>query len=361
MKTILATTIAALGAALLPASADELTSFRICEDQRVIHTSDGAEAGRVEYIMVEPSSFRVVSAVVHGGVVADKYVAVPISVMRFGTTNEITLTNITREKLVSAPVFEATHLRAGATIDVGLVERSYSHFGVNASEITRTSSSSTTTEGRSSTTERGTTPDRNANDRRTTTDPNTTDRNAAERDALRSTRDRNANPPTPSDVRSPSRNSSETNRTPNDPNRPEANTTQPENKNFNRDPLHSGNKENTPPDNTPPGKSGSTPGQDNTAPGKSGNTPGQDETAPGKAKRSNQGATENDENNKAGKRSEKSEKNTETDESAGNKPGKRTEKSDKTETDDSSANKNGKRPAQNEADKDESTKNKKRE
>jgi hypothetical protein len=156
MKNILLSIAAASVIAASSASAAELTVFRICEDQHVLRTSDGAEAGRVEYIVVEPSSFRVVSAVVHGGVIGEKSVNVPISVFRFGGNREITLTNITRERLVSAPVFETTRLSASVTIEPTVVEQTFTHFGVDKAEITRTSTStSTSTEFRAQGTVRG--------------------------------------------------------------------------------------------------------------------------------------------------------------------------------------------------------------
>ena len=91
MKKILATIIAA-ACAPLAYSATEYSVFRVCEDQHVIKTSDGAEAGRVEYLVLEPSSRRVVSTIVTGGIVGDKFVAVPFSSMRFSGGSDIVLT-----------------------------------------------------------------------------------------------------------------------------------------------------------------------------------------------------------------------------------------------------------------------------
>ncbi|RYD76083.1 MAG: PRC-barrel domain containing protein [Verrucomicrobiaceae bacterium] len=75
MKSILLTTIAAAGLCI-PAAVADYTVFRVCEEERVIKTSDGADAGRVEYIVVDPSQQRVVSAVISGGVISNKHVAV---------------------------------------------------------------------------------------------------------------------------------------------------------------------------------------------------------------------------------------------------------------------------------------------
>ena len=117
--------------------ADSYSVFRICEDQHVLRTSDGAEAGRVEYIVVEPARQRIVSTVITGGVVGEKFVAVPFSVMRFGTEREITLTEITRERLVSAPVIERSRFTASAVIEQTVIHPTFAHFGVNISAESR--------------------------------------------------------------------------------------------------------------------------------------------------------------------------------------------------------------------------------
>jgi len=51
--------------------AESYSVFRVCEDQHVLRTSDGAEAGHVEYIVVEPSQQRIVSTVITGGVIGE--------------------------------------------------------------------------------------------------------------------------------------------------------------------------------------------------------------------------------------------------------------------------------------------------
>lgn len=126
MKTfIFASIFVALTGAL--ASAAELSVFRVCQDQRVIRTSDGAEAGHVEYIVVDPSSREVVSTVITGGVVGERFVSVPYESLRFSGGHDITLTEITRERLVSAPAIERTQISA-AVIDPGIIERDRTHF-----------------------------------------------------------------------------------------------------------------------------------------------------------------------------------------------------------------------------------------
>jgi hypothetical protein len=109
------------------ASAAELSVFRVCQDQRVIRTSDGAEAGRVEFIVVDPSDQHVVSTVISGGVVGDRLIAVPYTSLRFSGGNEITLTEITRERLVSAPVIERTQISA-SVIEPSIIQRTTTHF-----------------------------------------------------------------------------------------------------------------------------------------------------------------------------------------------------------------------------------------
>jgi sporulation protein YlmC with PRC-barrel domain len=97
-----------------------------------IKTSDGAEAGRVEYIVLEPSSQRVVSTIVTGGVVGSKFVAVPFSSMQFTNDREIALTEITRERIISAPVIERTQITSRNVIEPTFIERTYNHYGVSA-------------------------------------------------------------------------------------------------------------------------------------------------------------------------------------------------------------------------------------
>jgi hypothetical protein len=128
------------------ASAAELSVFRVCQDQRVIRTSDGAEAGRVEYIVVDPSNREVVSTIIGGGVVGERLIAIPYDSLRFNGDREITLNEITRERLVSAPAIERTQINA-AVIDPGVIERTRTHFGgrgdVNPQRTTTESAAAT--------------------------------------------------------------------------------------------------------------------------------------------------------------------------------------------------------------------------
>jgi hypothetical protein len=94
----------------------------------MIRTSDGAEAGHIEYIVVDPSSREVISTVVSGGVEGDRLLAIPYSSLNFAGGNEITLTEITRERLVSAPVIERTQINT-AVIAPEIIERTREHFG----------------------------------------------------------------------------------------------------------------------------------------------------------------------------------------------------------------------------------------
>lgn len=130
MKRIILTI---LGAAVAPAMfAAELSVFRVCEDKRVLRTSDGADAGHVEYIVFEPSTQRVVSTIVTGGVVGPKFVAVPFTAMEFTNDREIALTQITRERIVSAPVIERTQITSRNVIEPTFIERTNNHFNVQA-------------------------------------------------------------------------------------------------------------------------------------------------------------------------------------------------------------------------------------
>lgn len=128
MKNTFILSLAALAAGAAPGIAAEYSTFRVCEDTRIIRTSDGADAGRVQYIVVDPSNQRVISTIVTGGVVGEKFVAVPFSAMRFDASESITLTEITRERIVSAPAMERTQITA--VIQPDTINRTYQHFGV---------------------------------------------------------------------------------------------------------------------------------------------------------------------------------------------------------------------------------------
>jgi PRC-barrel domain len=171
MKRIILTI---LGAAIAPTVfAAEYTVFRVCEDKHVLRTSDGAEAGHVEYVVLEPSSQRIVSTIVTGGVVGSRFVAVPFTAMQFTSDREIALTEITRERIVSAPAIERTQIVSRSVIEPTIIERTNNHFGVQAGvqsqtttnvqdrERTRTGVTTDTTKtqpGRSTATAPGTQP-----------------------------------------------------------------------------------------------------------------------------------------------------------------------------------------------------------
>lgn len=110
--------------------ADDYTVFHVCQDQHIIHTADGADAGHVEYIVCEPGSHRIVSTVVTGGVVGERFVPVPFEVMQFNNDREIMLTQITRERIESAPVIERTQIASTTVVQPALFERTSQHFGV---------------------------------------------------------------------------------------------------------------------------------------------------------------------------------------------------------------------------------------
>lgn len=135
MKNII---VPILGAVIAPTLfAAEYSMFRVCEDKHVLRTSDGADAGRVEYIVLDPASQQIVSTVVTGGVVGSKYVAVPFSSMRFTNDREIALTEIDRERIVSAPVIERTQITSNV-IEPTYIERTNNYFGVRADVNSRT-------------------------------------------------------------------------------------------------------------------------------------------------------------------------------------------------------------------------------
>ncbi len=128
MKTIpLLLSALAISPALL---ADDYTLFHVCQDQHIIHTSDGADAGHVEYLVFDPGSHRIVSTVVTGGVVGDRYIPVPFESMQFNSDHEILLSQVTRERIESAPVIERTQITSSAVLQPAIFERTSQHFGV---------------------------------------------------------------------------------------------------------------------------------------------------------------------------------------------------------------------------------------
>jgi hypothetical protein len=139
MKRILiATIVMGLTATL---HADSYSVFRVCQDQHVIHTSDGAEAGRVEYIVVDPAQQRIVSTVITGGVIGERHIAVPYSDIEINGEHDIVLTNIDRERIVAAPEIEVSRFASSSVVEPAIVDRSVTYFGGNSTEINRSTSS----------------------------------------------------------------------------------------------------------------------------------------------------------------------------------------------------------------------------
>ena len=75
----------------------------MCEERRVLRTTHGAEAGRIEFLVIDPAKQRVVLSVITGGTIGEKHVGVPFSALNMAAENEITLANVTRERLLAAP------------------------------------------------------------------------------------------------------------------------------------------------------------------------------------------------------------------------------------------------------------------
>ena len=125
--------LALAGLGFTAVAADSYSVFRICEDQHILKTSDGADAGHIEYIVVDPAQQRIVSSVITGGVVGTRHVSIPYS--EFQTTGErdIVLHSVTRERIVAAPVIEVERFRTNPVIDRTVFEKSSSYFNVNVS------------------------------------------------------------------------------------------------------------------------------------------------------------------------------------------------------------------------------------
>jgi hypothetical protein len=116
------------------ANAQDTSDYRvlkICESDYALHTSDGADAGRIEYIVIDPQEDEIVSAIVTGGIEANRFVTLPFSVFHLGTSHDVVLREVDRAHLESAPVIERSRITTSAAFDRGLVERSYTHFGMD--------------------------------------------------------------------------------------------------------------------------------------------------------------------------------------------------------------------------------------
>ncbi|HSI65709.1 MAG TPA: hypothetical protein VLE43_21465 [Candidatus Saccharimonadia bacterium] len=177
---------------------DGYSILKVCQEDLVLHTSDGSEGGRIGYVVVDPGSQRIVSALVTGGVLAERVVAVPFRSMRFKSAREVTLIDIDQQRLISAPVIERTVLTSTTTrFEPSVIERSYTYFGGNAAELRVGYRSDTTTSrtdierDRDGRNRDGRGPDRDRN-RPDATDPSRTDRADVQASGESRRMDRNA-------------------------------------------------------------------------------------------------------------------------------------------------------------------------
>src|SRR4051812_30182462 len=147
MKTLLPIIALAIAASLAPAQdSSGLTVLKVCQDDMVLHTSDGADAGHVSYIVMDPGSRVVESVLVSGGVLAERTVAVPFDSIRF-SGREARLTEIDQQRLISAPVIERSRI-SSTTFDRSVLERSRTHFGVSGTAGRADRTRQTTSGGR---------------------------------------------------------------------------------------------------------------------------------------------------------------------------------------------------------------------
>ena len=137
MKKILPLILLATAAAVSAYADDGYIVLHVYKDQHIIHTADGADAGHLEYVLIDPNSDQLVSVVITGGVLNDRYVPVPIADFRFGADAEVTLTSIDREHLVDAPVIDTTRFTSTTFVEPTIIENTYQHFGADISTIHR--------------------------------------------------------------------------------------------------------------------------------------------------------------------------------------------------------------------------------
>lgn len=177
--------------------------FRICQDQRVIHTSDGADVGHVEYILVDPTQQRIVSTVITGGAIGDRYVAVPYEDVQFqGDSGDIVLNNIDRERIVSAPAIEVNQLTSSRRVDTSFVQPSVSYFGTSTERRTTGAETSTSTSINREQTAPGTNLEAGQPAAESSAQRTKRNRSAAEPSTQRARQ--NQPPPSPSEVATPS-------------------------------------------------------------------------------------------------------------------------------------------------------------
>jgi hypothetical protein len=118
--------LAALSSVAYPA---DFSVFKVCDDKHTIRTSDGADAGHIEYLVLEPDGRSVVAAIVTGGVSGTRLVSLPATSMELQSPSELRLPQIQRERLLSAPVIERASLLQSKLLRSDIVERCYTHFG----------------------------------------------------------------------------------------------------------------------------------------------------------------------------------------------------------------------------------------
>jgi hypothetical protein len=105
--------------------------LKICQSDYTLKTDDGADAGRIEYVVLDPSEGRIVSAVITGGVLAERFVAVPFTAIRLGPSREVTLVKIDRAHLMDAQPIEREHIVNVHHFAPDVVRRTYAHFGMS--------------------------------------------------------------------------------------------------------------------------------------------------------------------------------------------------------------------------------------
>jgi hypothetical protein len=136
-------TILLAGFAPLPAAETETTTttqtgnggdysvLKICQSDYTLKTDDGANAGRIEYVVLDPAEGRIVSAVITGGVLAERFVAVPFTAIHLGPSREVTLVKIDRAHLMDAKPIEREHIVNVHHFAPDVVRRTYAHFGIS--------------------------------------------------------------------------------------------------------------------------------------------------------------------------------------------------------------------------------------
>lgn len=119
----------ATGGTSATATANTYALFKVEDANMKIRSSDGSEAGEIQYLVIDPTTQRVVSVLVSGGMLKEKLVALPFASLPSTWGKEMTLTTIDKERFQNAPSIDRAALKNTQTISRDQIDRGTAHFG----------------------------------------------------------------------------------------------------------------------------------------------------------------------------------------------------------------------------------------